>query len=247
MVVRRLDPNQPKDFVFTPGNLDWAREMIENYPEGRQAAAVIPLLWRAQEQHAFWLPEPAIRYVADLLDMPYIRVYEIATFYTMFNLSPVGKHHVQLCGTTPCMLRGAEDIKRVCRTMIGEEGAVSADGILSWVEVECLGACVNAPMVQINTDYFEDLTPDNFTVLLAKLREGVSVKPGPQSNRQLSSPAGGPKTLKNVPLYKSAGYDPGPENKLTDAEAKEPTESANMRESPAPKPPIDDKSSPGSS
>jgi NADH-quinone oxidoreductase subunit E len=195
MAVRRLDPNQPKEFAFTPENLRWAQTVIGRYPPGKQAAAVLPLLWRAQEQHDFWLPEPAIRYVADMLDMPYIRVYEIATFYTMFNLSPVGKYHVQLCGTTPCMLRGSEDLKRVCRTMIGEEGHVTADGTFSWVEVECLGACVNAPAVQINADYFEDLSPDSFTLLLAKLREGVPVKPGPQVNRQFSAPASGPKTL----------------------------------------------------
>lgn len=200
MSVRRLDPNQPKDFAFTPENLAWAQEMITHYPEGRQQAAVLPILWRAQEQHGGWLPEPAIRYVAEMLDMPYIRVYEIATFYTMFNLSPVGRHHVQLCGTTPCMLRGADGLKKVCRTLIGEEGTVTPDGLFSWQEVECLGACVNAPMVQIGKDYFEDLTPDSFTVLLAKLREGVPVKPGPQTNRQLSAPAGGPKTLISAPV-----------------------------------------------
>jgi NADH-quinone oxidoreductase subunit E len=127
--------------------------------------------------------------------MPYIRTYEIATFYTMFNLSPVGKYHVQLCGTTPCMLRGAEEIRQVCREMIGPEREVTKDGLFSWIEVECLGACVNAPMVQINKDYFEDLTPDIFTTLLQKLQSGVAVKPGPQSNRQFSAPASGPRTL----------------------------------------------------
>src|SRR5688500_15515417 len=118
MSVRRLDPNQPASFVFTSANLAWARGEIANFPEGKQWSAVIPLLWRAQEQHDGWLPEPALRYVGELLDMPYIRVYEIATFYTMFNLSPVGKYFVQLCGTTPCMLRGAEDMKAVCRKII---------------------------------------------------------------------------------------------------------------------------------
>lgn len=195
MSVRRLDPAQPAGFEFTPENLAWAKEQIAKYPAGRHKAAVIPLLWRAQEQHEFWLPEPAMRYIADLLDMPYIRVYEIATFYTMFNLSPVGKYHVQLCGTTPCMLRGAEEIKDVCRQMIGPQGEVSEDGMFSWVEVECLGACVNAPMVQINKDYYEDLTPDSFVTLLEKLKDGVAVKPGPQSNRQFSAPASGARTL----------------------------------------------------
>ena len=195
MSVRRLDPNQPARFEFTPENLNWAKQQIAKYPEGRQSAAVIPLLWRAQEQHDYWLPEPAIRYVAELLDMPYIRVYEIATFYTMFNLSPVGKYHIQLCGTTPCMLRDAEELKAICEEKIGPVGSTSADGMFSWVEVECLGACVNAPAVQINNDYFEDLTPDIFANLLEKLRTGVAVKPGPQTNRQYSAPASGPRTL----------------------------------------------------
>jgi NADH-quinone oxidoreductase subunit E len=195
MSVRRLDPNQPASFEFTPANLEWAKKEIAKFPPGKQWSAVIPLLWRAQEQHDGWLPEPAIRYVGELLDMPYIRVYEIATFYTMFNLSPVGKYFIQLCGTTPCMLRGAEELKSVCRKMIGPERKVTADGLFSWLEVECLGACVNAPMVQINKDYFEDLTSDSFTTLLMKLKGGVGVKPGPQSNRQFSAPASGPKTL----------------------------------------------------
>jgi NADH-quinone oxidoreductase subunit E len=195
MSVRRLDPDQPATFEFTNENLAWAKEQIAKFPEGKQWSAVIPLLWRAQEQSGGWLPEPAIRVVGEMLDMPYIRVYEIATFYTMFNLSPVGTYFVQLCGTTPCMLRGSEELKAVCRKMIGPERKVSADGLFSWLEVECLGACVNAPMVQINKDYFEDLTPDSFTTLLTKLKAGVGVKPGPQSNRQFSAPASGPRTL----------------------------------------------------
>jgi NADH-quinone oxidoreductase subunit E len=195
MSVRRLDPAQPASFEFSPENLAWAKEQIAKYPEGRQWAAVIPLLWRAQEQYEGWLPEPAIRAVSDMLDMPYIRTYEIATFYTMFNLSPVGRYHVQLCGTTPCMLRGAEEIRQICLERIGPEREVTKDGLFSWIEVECLGACVNAPMVQINKDYFEDLTPDLFTALLQKLRSGVAVKPGPQNNRQFSAPASGPRTL----------------------------------------------------
>ncbi len=197
MSVRRLDPDQPKDFAFTPENLAWAEEQIKKYPEGRQQAAVIPVLWRAQEQHDQWLPEPAIRYVADLLAMPYIRVYEIATFYTMFNLSPVGRYHVQLCGTTPCMLRGANDIKKVCERAIGPQGTVTPEGVFSWVEVECLGACVNAPMVQINKDYYEDLTPENFEALLDNMRRGRVVKTGSQNGRQFSAPIGGAKTLTN--------------------------------------------------
>jgi NADH-quinone oxidoreductase subunit E len=195
MSVRRLDPHQPAEFAFNEENLAWAKAQIAKFPVGKQWSAVIPLLWRAQEQSEGWLPEPALRAVGEMLDMPYIRVYEIATFYTMFNLSPVGKYFIQLCGTTPCMLRGAEELKAVCRKMIGPERKVSADGLFSWLEVECLGACVNAPMVQINSDYFEDLTPDSFTTLLTKLKAGVAVKPGPQSNRQFSAPASGPRTL----------------------------------------------------
>jgi NADH-quinone oxidoreductase subunit E len=197
MAVRRLAEKQPKDFAFTEDNLAWAKREITKYPEGRQASAVIPLLWRAQEQ-AGWLPEPAIRYVADILGMPHIRALEIATFYTMFNLEPVGKYLVQLCGTTPCMLRGAEDIKKVCQRRIGDQEHVSADGLFSWREVECLGACVNAPMAQINYDYYEDLTPENFEKLLDNLAAGKNPKPGPQIDRQFSAPIGGPTTLKSV-------------------------------------------------
>ncbi|OYW31788.1 MAG: hypothetical protein B7Z45_10050, partial [Azorhizobium sp. 12-66-6] len=138
MSVRRLAAEQPSSFAFTPENAAWADRQISKYPEGRQASAVVPLLWRAQEQAGGWLPEPAIRAVAERLDMPRIRVLEIATFYTMFNLEPVGRHFVQLCGTTPCMLRGAEELKEVCRRKIGPERHVSADGALSWLEVECL-------------------------------------------------------------------------------------------------------------
>ena len=197
MAVRRLAEKQPKDFAFTEDNLAWTKREITKYPEGRQASAVIPLLWRAQEQ-AGWLPEPAIRYVADILGMPHIRALEIATFYTMFNLEPVGKYLVRLCGTTPCMLRGAEDIKKVCLRRIGEQEHVSADGMFSWREVECLGACVNAPMAQINYDYYEDLTPENFKKLLDNLAAGKNPKSGPQIDRQFSAPVGGPTTLKSV-------------------------------------------------
>ena len=198
MAVRRLAEKQPKDFAFSPENLAWAKREITKYPEGRQASAVIPLMWRAQEQADGWLPEPAVRHVADMLGMPYIRALEVATFYTMFNLEPVGRYLVQLCGTTPCMLRGAEEIKKVCRRRIGEPEQVSADGKFSWREVECLGACVNAPMVQINYDYYEDLTPENFEKLLDGLAAGKNPKPGPQIDRQLSAPVGGPTTLKSV-------------------------------------------------
>lgn len=197
MSVRRLDPVQPKSFAFSPSNLKWAKAQIKKYPEGKQASAVIPLLWRAQEQHDGWLPEPAIRAVADMLDMAEIRVLEVATFYTMFNLSPVGKYFVQLCGTTPCMLRGSDDLKAVCKKVIGPECELTDDGMFSWLEVECLGACCNAPMVQINKDYYEDLTAERFEQILKDLRDGKKVPPGPQNGRQFSAPEGGPTTLLN--------------------------------------------------
>lgn len=202
MAVRRLAEDQPDSFAFTSENVTWAKREIEKFPEGRQASAVLALLWRAQEQHDGWLPEPAIRHVADFLGMPHIRVLEIATFYTMFNLEPVGEHFVQLCGTTPCMLRGANELKEVCKRVIGAEREVTEDGKLSWLEVECLGACCNAPMVQINQDYYEDLTAESFEALLNDLREGKPVKPGPQVDRSCSAPITGPTTLLDEALYK---------------------------------------------
>ena len=161
MSVRRLAPpeQQPKSFAFSADNLAWAKKQVAKYPEGRQQSAIIPLLWRAQEQAGGWLPEAAIRGVADMLDMPHIRALEIATFYTQFILQPAGKKaHVQVCGTTPCRLRGAEDILEVCQHRIHHDPHhVSADGDFSWEEVECLGACVNAPMVLIGKHTYEDL------------------------------------------------------------------------------------------
>ena len=192
MAVRRLDPHQPASFAFTPENAAWAKATIANYPPGKQASAVIPLLWRAQEQHDGWLPEPAMRLVADMLGMAYIRVYEIATFYTMFQLSPVGrKAHVWVCGTTPCMLRGAEALVEVCKRRIHHDPHhLSADGDFSWEEVECLGVCANAPMVQIGKDTYEDLTPELFEKVLDGFASGKPPKPGSQIGRQASCPAG---------------------------------------------------------
>jgi NADH-quinone oxidoreductase subunit E len=204
MAVRRLAETQPESFAFTAENRAWADGQIAKYPPGRQASAVIPLLWKAQEQAGGWLPRAAIEHVGQVLGMPTIRVLEIATFYTMFNLAPVGEHFVQVCGTTPCMLRGAEDIKRVCRERIGEQRHVTADGKFSWLEVECLGACVNAPMAQINADYYEDLTVESFNRLLDDLAAGRPVKTGPQIDRQLSAPVGGPTTLTDPALVVGA-------------------------------------------
>jgi NADH-quinone oxidoreductase subunit E len=202
--VRRLDPVQPESFAFSKENLAFAKKTIAQYPEGRQASAVIALLWRAQEQNAGWLTKPAMEYVAEMLSMSFIRVYEVATFYTMFQLSPVGKKaHVQVCGTTPCMLRGANDLKKVCQSKIHHDAHhLSADGNFSWEEVECLGACVNAPMVQIHKETFEDLTPETLTKLLDDLAAGRPVKPGPQNDRQNSAAEGGPGTLTDPELYK---------------------------------------------
>ncbi len=202
MSVRRLAPKelQPASFAFTDENLGWVKQQIAKYPAGRQASAVIPVLWRAQEQNAGWVSEAAIRVTAELLGMPYIRVLEVATFYTMFLLSPVGKKaHVQVCGTTPCRLRGAGDIIDVCQSRIHHEPFhLSKDGNFSWEEVECLGACVNAPMVLIWKDTYEDLTKESFGKVLDGFASGNPPKPGPQIDRQFSAPVGGPTTLKET-------------------------------------------------
>jgi NADH-quinone oxidoreductase subunit E len=198
MSVRRLAEIQPDSFAFTPENEALCRKEIGKYPPGRQASAIIPLLWRAQKQNGYWLPKPAIETVARMLDMPYIRALEIATFYTMFNLAPVGKYYIQFCGTTPCVLAGADAIKNVLAKRIGPQSHVSSDGLFSWLEVECLGACCNAPMVQINDDYYEDLTPENFTKLLDDLAAGRPVRTGSQTGRISSEPLGGLTSLTSL-------------------------------------------------
>lgn len=191
MSVRRLADQQPASFAFTPENAAWAEKQIAKYPEGRQASAVLSLLWRAQKQNQYWLPKPAIEEVGRQLGMPYIRVLEVATFYTMFNLAPVGRYFIQMCGTTPCMLAGSDSIKAVLEQRIGPQRTVTADGNFSWLEVECLGACCNAPMVQINDDYYEDLSPQNFAELLDDLAGDRPVHVGSQIGRQTSEPVGG--------------------------------------------------------
>lgn len=203
MAVRRLNPEQPAQFAFTAENLAWARETIAKYPEGKQASAVIPLLWRAQEQAGGWLPEPAIRLVCDMLGMAHIRGMEIATFYTMFQLSPVGsKAHIQVCGTTPCMLRGSGDLIAVCKSRINEHAhETNTDGTLSWEEVECIGVCANAPVVQVGKDTYEDLTAEQLEKLLDAFLAGRQTKPGSQSGRVASCPATGPTTLSDPTLY----------------------------------------------
>jgi NADH-quinone oxidoreductase subunit E len=245
MAVRRLADAalQPKSFAFTAENLAWAKEQIAKYPEGRQVSAILPLLWRAQEQAGGWLPEKAIEHVAELLDLPRIRALEVATFYTMFNLEPVGRFHVQLCGTTPCVLRGADKLIELCHSKLGEPQHVTRDGTFSWVEVECLGACVNAPVAQINYDYYEDLGPDTFIRILDDLAAGKPVKAGPQVDRQNSAPLGGATTLIDPDLYKGGGNG-GPKRgpALSDADAKKPGAAANIHEAGTPKPPTRDSS-----
>ena len=214
MTVRRLAEKQPESFDFTPENKAWAEREIAKYPTGRQASAVIPLLWKAQAQHNYWLPQRAIEKVAEMLGMPYIRVLEIATFYTMFNLEPVGRYFIQMCGTTPCMLRGSDDIKAVLERRVGPQRKVSTDGNFAWLEVECLGACCNAPMVQINDDYYEDLTAENFEKLLDDLAAGRPVHIGSQQGRRTSEPAGKLTTLTS--LYGEDGRS-GPASDKTQA------------------------------
>ncbi len=195
-MLRRLHPTQPETFAFTPANQAWAEAQMTKFPEGRQASAIIPLLWRAQEQEG-WLSRPAIEHVAEMLGLAYIRALEVATFYFMFQLQPVGKAaHIQICGTTPCMLRGSEDLVAVCKEKIAARPhEISEDGQLSWEEVECLGACSNAPMAQIGKDYYEDLTPETFADLLERMRKGDVPTPGPQNGRWASEPEGGVTSL----------------------------------------------------
>nr|WP_199259224.1 NADH-quinone oxidoreductase subunit NuoE [Paracoccus binzhouensis] len=198
-MLRRLSPIQPDSFEFTPDNLEWARAQMTKYPEGRQQSAIIPVLWRAQEQEG-WLSRPAIEYCADLLGMPYIRALEVATFYFMFQLQPVGSvAHIQICGTTTCMICGAEDLIRVCKEKIAPEPhALSADGRFSWEEVECLGACTNAPMAQIGKDFYEDLTAEKLSALIDRFAAGEVPVPGPQNGRFSAEALGGPTALADL-------------------------------------------------
>ena len=202
-MLRRLHNIQPKSFEFTKKNLEWAKKQLVKYPAGRQASAVIPLLWRAQEQEG-WLSQPAIEYVANFLEMDAIRAFEVASFYFMFQLSPVGSvAHIQVCGTTPCMLCDSEDLIAICKAKIASEPhCVSEDGKLSWEEVECLGACANAPVAQIGKDYYEDLSSKRFKSLITKLRSGSVPQPGSQSGRFASEPSSGATSLVGLPENK---------------------------------------------
>jgi NADH-quinone oxidoreductase subunit E len=191
-------------FAWTADYAEKARTIVARYPAGRQKSAIIPLLDLAQRQVGAetqtqgWLPIPVIEYVAAELGMPYIRAYEVATFYTMFNLAPVGRHHVQVCGTTPCMLRGSDDVLAACYAKGLKKGHTTADGLFTLTEVECLGACANAPMVQINDDNFEDLTFESMTAVLETLAAGGQPRIGPQVDRQTSCAEGGPTNLRDM-------------------------------------------------
>ena len=208
MSVRRLAKVQPESFAFseaTKAKCDW---WIAKYPAERKQSAVIPILWLVQKQEG-WVSEPAIRAIGELLDMPYIRVLEVATFYTMFMLEPVGTTAlIQVCGTTPCMLRGSGGLMKVCKDKIGPKDTLSADGRFTWQEVECLGACVNAPMAQINDYYFEDLTPDAMAQIIDDFAAGKSPQPGPRVDRVNSAPEGGALTLTDPTLYDGSAAKP---------------------------------------
>ncbi|MEO1641662.1 MAG: NADH-quinone oxidoreductase subunit NuoE [Pseudomonadota bacterium] len=197
-MLRRLYHDQPESFAFTPDNQKWAEAQIKKFPEGRQASAIIPLLWRAQEQEG-WLSQPAIETVAGMLDMAYIRAFEVASFYFMFQLQPVGSvAHIQICGTLSCMICGAEDLVSVCKDKIAEKPhTLSADGKFSWEEVECLGSCANAPMAQIGKDYYEDLTAERLGEIIDEMAAGRVPVPGPQNGRFAAEPLSGLTSLKD--------------------------------------------------
>ena len=208
MSVRRLAKEQPASFAFSKDTKKKADWWIGKYPAERKASAVIPILWLVQKQEG-WVSEPAIRAIAELLAMPFIRVLEVATFYTMFMLEPVGKTAlIQVCGTTPCMLRGANELMRVCKEKIGPKDHLSADGRFTWQEVECLGACSNAPMAQINDYYFEDLTPETIGRIIDDFAAGKTPEPGSYIGRTNAAPQGGAKTLLDATLYDGSAAKP---------------------------------------
>ena len=199
MSLRRPAKNQPESFKFSPSSLDAAKVIVAKYPKSKQQSAVMALLYIAQKQNDNWIPLAAIKYVASMLDMPYIKVYEVTTFYSMFNLSPVGKYFVQVCTTTPCMMRGSKKIVDICKKYISKNSyELSENKLCSWTEVECLGACVNAPMMQINQDYFEDLDENSTEQIIQTLLEDKLPKPGSAKNRKNTAPEKGKTTLLEV-------------------------------------------------
>ena len=199
MSLRKPAKEQPVKFEFTSESLNAAKKIISNYPKGKQQSAVMALLYIAQKQNSNWIPLAAMKYVGKFLDMPYIKVYEVATFYTMYNLSPVGKHFIQVCTTTPCMIRGANKLVEACKEKISKnENELSKDQSCSWMEVECLGACVNAPMLQINDDYYEDLDKEKTLKILDKILTGETPKPGSYRGRLNNEPENNRKTLMDL-------------------------------------------------
>ena len=189
MSLKKVHDKQPETFEFTKENLELANNILKKYPEGRKKSAVMPLLYLAQNQNDNWIPLAALKYIGKFLSMPYVNVYEVATFYTMYNLAPVGKHFVQVCTTSPCLLRGANEIIKVCQDKISEnKDAISKNGLCSWTEVECLGACVNAPMIQMNNDYYEDLDKNSMEKIIDSLMEDKPLKPGSYRGRKNSAP-----------------------------------------------------------
>ncbi len=196
MSIKKIHKDQPKTFEFNEKSMLAANKIVSNYPDGKQQSAVMALLYIAQRQNDNWIPLTAMKYIAKFLDMPYIKVYEVATFYSMYNLSPVGKYFFQVCTTTPCMLRGAYDLVKVCKKKISEkENELSADGKISWMEVECLGACVNAPMMQVNQDYYEDLNDKKLEEIIDKIYQNKTPKSGSYTGRINAEPVNNRKTL----------------------------------------------------
>ena len=199
MTIKKISKEQPSFFEFEKKNLDEAQKLIKKYPEGKQQSAVMALLYLAQKQNENWIPLVAMKYIAKFLNIPYIKVYEVATFYTMYNLSPVGKYFFQICTTTPCMIRGAYDLVNVCKKKISDkEKQLSKDKTCSWMEVECLGACINAPMMQINDDYYEDLDKAKTEKIINQIQRGEKPLPGSYRGRKNSEPENNRKTLLNI-------------------------------------------------
>ena len=196
MSIKKVSKDQPESFEFNNKSLEVAKKVISNYPKGKQQSAVMALLYIAQRQNNNWIPLSAMKYIAKYLDMPYIKVYEVATFYTMYNLAPVGEYFFQVCTTTPCMLRDAYKLVDVCKKNISEkESEISEDGKISWMEVECLGACVNAPMIQINDDYYEDLDEKKLETIILNIKQGKKIEPGSYKGRKSSEPENNRNTL----------------------------------------------------
>ena len=199
MSLKKISKEQPENFKFHSKNLEISENIVKKYPDGKQQSAVMSLLYIAQRQNDNWIPLAAMKYIANLLKMPYIKVYEVATFYTMYNLSPVGKYHIQVCTTTPCMIRGANELVEICKKNISKkQNELSKNKNCSWVEVECLGACINAPMMQINNDYYEDLDNESAEKIIKQILENKNPKPGSYKGRKNSEPENNRKTLINL-------------------------------------------------